>query len=564
MKPTKSGIMKHHLPKYIIIIISVLLFKNAAYSDELGANAAHLKGSIFDGHFTQSSIFPGVTHDYKVYIPHQYNAAKPACLYVSQDGWNAAFTDAMDKLIEDGKMPVTIGVFISAGYIPSLSGTMGRRTIRPYEYNSLGDKYARFLIEDILPFIAGKYSLNLSKDGNDRCIGGSSSGGICALNVAWERPDAFRRVYSNSGSFVAYCGGDVFPTLIRKCEAKPIRVFLHGALKDLNNAGGNFYLTNQTMANALAFSGYDYKSEESEGAHGDKYKEGFGDAMTWLWRDYPVPITAGHGSRYLGTILVPGEQWTPVGGQFREVGSMAANAKGEVIVCDTAANRLYKIGADGKAALLLSNAMQVCGLTAGYDGRIYGISAATGKVMSFEDDGKNRMLAEGVFGSSIAAVRDGGFYVTGQKSGTGNVWHIDKNGNARIVDTGLRKATGVAISANGAVLHVADGGSHWVYSYAIGSDGALTNKENSIWLHVPDSADDSGAEAICVDSKERLFVATRMGIWVGPDQPYDNQGIISAPPGRTIGLCFGGPEFDTLFASCGDKVFMRKVKAKGH
>ena len=123
-------------------------------------------------------------------------------------------------------MPVTIGVFIRPGDLAApMPGTLGRRN-RCFEYDGVGDAYARFLLDELLPYVAKTFTLNLSQRGNDRCIAGASSGGICAFNTAWERPDAFARVYANSGSFVAFRGGHQFPTMVRKFEAKPIRAYL--------------------------------------------------------------------------------------------------------------------------------------------------------------------------------------------------------------------------------------------------------------------------------------------------------------------------------------------------
>ena len=91
-------------------------------------------------------------------------------------------------------------------------------------------------IAPLLPFVAKQFDLKLSTSGNDRCIAGGSSGGIAAFNAAWERPDAFSRVYANSGSFVAFRGGHEFPTLVRKFEAKPIRAYLTTGMRDMETA----------------------------------------------------------------------------------------------------------------------------------------------------------------------------------------------------------------------------------------------------------------------------------------------------------------------------------------
>ena len=193
-----------------------------------------------------------------VFVPAQYDGSKPACVYVRQDGYNPGEKAMLEALIATGDMPVTVGVFIRPGHLPApMSTALGRRN-RCFEYDGLGDHYVRFLSEELLPFGAREFDLKLSTSGNGRCIAGGSSGGIAAFNAAWERPDAFSRVYANSGSFVAFRGGHEFPTLVRKVEAKPIRCYLTTGTHDMENCVGDWYLLDQQMDKALTFSGYDY------------------------------------------------------------------------------------------------------------------------------------------------------------------------------------------------------------------------------------------------------------------------------------------------------------------
>src|SRR5208283_2759403 len=128
---------------------------------------------------------------------------------------------------------------------------------RSFEYDGLGDDYARFLLDELLPYVAREQNLKLSTSGNDRSIGGSSSGAICAFTAAWERPDAFSRVLSAIGTYVGLRGGNEYPTLIRKTEPKPIRVFLQDGSADLNIYGGDWWMANQEMERALTYAGYE-------------------------------------------------------------------------------------------------------------------------------------------------------------------------------------------------------------------------------------------------------------------------------------------------------------------
>ena len=222
----------------------------SGYAGAAEPPTATAKGDLSSGWFNQSKIFPGTKRGYSVYVPKQYDPAKPACVYVGQDGVGFNAPAVFDQLIHEKAMPVTVGVFVSPG---NASG----RGNRSFEYDSMTDDYVRFLNDELLPYIAKTHKLNLSTDGNDRAIAGTSSGGICAFTAAWERPDAFRRVFSNVGSFGAHRGGYVYPILVRKFEPKPIRVFLQDGSNDLKFAYGDWFLANQEMEQALTFAGYE-------------------------------------------------------------------------------------------------------------------------------------------------------------------------------------------------------------------------------------------------------------------------------------------------------------------
>ncbi|MEI6255902.1 MAG: SMP-30/gluconolactonase/LRE family protein [Planctomycetota bacterium] len=131
-----------------------------------------------------------------------------------------------------------------------------------------------------------------------------------------------------------------------------------------------------------------------------------------------------------------------------------------------------------------------------------------------------------------------------------------------VVDTGLKFPNGLCLSPDQSLLSVADSRSHWVYSYCVKSDGTLANKQRFYHLHVPDTADESGADGMRVDRDGRLWVATKMGIQVC-DQTGRVNCIIPTPNGKVSSLCFGGPVFTMLLATCGDKVYVRKVKPQG-
>jgi enterochelin esterase-like enzyme len=242
-----------------------------------------------------SKIFEGTVRDYWVYVPAQYDAAKPACVMVFQDGGNYVnekgdfrSTIVFDNLIHNKEMPVTIGIFINPGVIPPTKPDEKPRQNRSFEYDTLSDQYARFLLEEVLPEVSKTY--NLVKDASGRAICGISSGGICAWTVAWQRPDAFSKVLSHVGSFTNIRGGHVYHALIRKTPPKSIRVFLQDGSGDLDNEHGNWPLANQEMAGSLKYAKYDYRFEYGTGGHNGKHGGAIlPESLRWLWRDYDGP-----------------------------------------------------------------------------------------------------------------------------------------------------------------------------------------------------------------------------------------------------------------------------------
>jgi enterochelin esterase family protein len=262
------------------------------YTDqpELAENPGVPKGKLTRREPWESKIYPNTKRDWWVYVPAQYKDDQPACVMVFQDGagYVGFVPTVFDNLIAAGQMPVTVGVFINPG---SGRGEEGRGQ-RSVEYDTLSDRYARFLLEEILPEV--EKTVKLHHDPESRAIAGISSGGICAWTVAWERPDQFRKVLSWVGSFTNIAsdktlheGGHNYEALIRKTPRKPIRVFLQDGSNDLDNNNGNWPLANQQMAKALEFARYDYKFVYGQGFHSNRHGRAIlPESLRWLWRDY--------------------------------------------------------------------------------------------------------------------------------------------------------------------------------------------------------------------------------------------------------------------------------------
>jgi enterochelin esterase family protein len=265
------------------------------------------KGEIKGPFYLPSNAYPGTQHTYFVYVPAQYDPEAPTSLMIFNDGQammapqgDVRAQNVMDNLIYRREIPVMIAVFINPGRRPdqpepTLQEWGDRTTNRPTEYNTLDDRYARVIVDELMPVLSKEYKI--SKDPERHGIGGASSGAIAAFTVAWERPNDFRKVLSIVGSFVNLRGGHAYAELVRKGEKKPIRVFLQDGRNDNRGAGRggsydetrDWFLQNVRLMQALTDKGYDVNYTWGMNLHGQKMGGAIlPEMMRWLWRDHAV------------------------------------------------------------------------------------------------------------------------------------------------------------------------------------------------------------------------------------------------------------------------------------
>jgi enterochelin esterase-like enzyme len=270
-----------------------------------------------------SRIYDGMKSEYWTYVPAQYDPKIPVALMVFQDGGgyinrdgNNPTLNVIDNLIAQKKIPVTICVFINPGDISGSPGTPTFNFVKAYSdkwsrslkdsmrstlYDTVSDRYGRFLRDEILAEVEAKY--NIRRDAYSRAITGLSSGGICSFNAAWQLPDQFSRVISWIGSFTSIQwkedptlpdGGQDYPEKILRESKRNLRVWLQDGAEDQENERyGSWPLANLRMANALKLKGYDFHLSFGKGTHnsGQGAAE-FPEEMTWLWRDYDPAKTS--------------------------------------------------------------------------------------------------------------------------------------------------------------------------------------------------------------------------------------------------------------------------------
>ncbi len=326
-------------------------------------------------------------------------------------------------------------------------------------------------------------------------------------------------------------------------------------------------MANQEMERALIFAGYEVNHDWGTGGHsGEHATKVFPDAMRWLWKDWPQPVKAGRGSQQLQEILDPrrrldaGRRGLSV---HRGPGAQRSRRESSSTTSPTA--RPTRSAWTAKSACFSPTRN---GPTARRSGRTAGStplpraparSWRTTRPGNRDGDRRGHPRQRPGRSSRRRDLRDQPWR---QRQRPSTVWYISPQGEKRVVDKGLKFANGITLSPDQSLLYVADFASHWVYSYQVQPDGSLVHKQRYFHLHAPDTADDAGADGMRVDRDGRLYVATRMGIQVC-DQAGRVNCIIPTPNGRVANLCFGGPDFQTLYATCGDRVYKRKVKVKG-
>ena len=537
-----------------------------------------LKGEILKFTFDQSKIYPGTTREISVYIPAQYTD-EPACVYVNQDGIQWKAPTVFDNLIAGKEMPVTIGVFITPGKVLAQNTeTDVDRFNRSFEYDGLGDTYARFLLDEVFPFVESQKTsdgrpIKLSRNGNDRAIGGSSSGAVCAFTAAWERPEEFSKVFSAIGTYIGLRGADEYDILVRKHEPKPIRIFLQDGSNDLNIYAGDWWKANESMERSLVFAGYDVKHVWGEGAHNGQHGTAvFPEAMRWLWRDHPSPVVASASKNpFLNDLLIPGEEWELVGEGYGFTEGTAVNAKGEVFFQDIPNAKTYKVGLDGKVELYVSDFKKASGTTFTTSGEMLTITGAwspapTLQAHRYTAKDNYVVLADSTPGNDLTISFKKNIYITSPdgRERPSKLYLIKPDGERLVVDEGIRFANGLALSPDQTQLYVTESTSHWVWVFQIQADGTLANKQKFGWLHVRDSDENAWSDGLKTDRDGRIYVTSLSGIQV-MDQLGRVNAILPLPKtkGQVSNLCFGGPNFDILYTSVHDKIFRRKVKVRG-
>jgi enterochelin esterase-like enzyme/sugar lactone lactonase YvrE len=549
------------------------------------------RGTIIPMPVWKSKIFPDTIRNWFIYVPAQYKPDGTAALMVFQDGqgyinprgnWRVPIL--FDNLIARGEMPVTLGVFINPGHDPNRgepkSPTSGSN--RSHEYNSLGDRYARFLLEEILPEVQKQYPF--SPDPELHAIAGSSSGAIAAFTVAWERPNQFRKVLSTVGSFVNLRGGHDYPALIRKTERKPIRVFQQDSSGDNDNAFGHWPTANQQLHAALKYMGYDARLDFAQG-YGHNSNHGgsiFPDALRWLWRpEKPVPTIDAKGDlagdMTLHRLLIDGMTWEPVVDGLGMADAACTDAAGNFYFSDVRGTPgIFQLEPSGAKRKLSDE--PASGLKFGPDGRLYACHGGRKRIIAIElSNGAIEVMADNVQPNDFAISDRGFLYFT--ETAKKQVTLLDlKTKELRVVDTGIAAPNGITLSPDQGTLAVSEHQGRVVWTFRVNPDGALDAKGPYMTMRRP--IDPQGefraaepppfkpaahGDGMTTDTLGRYYVTTALGVQVF-DPTGRLCGVLDKPqPDKPLSSCvLAGPGRDLLYVTNGDKIFRRKVQATGN
>ena len=504
--------------------------------------AEEMQGEVMKFVLDDSKMYPGTTREVLVYVPRQYDGTRPACLLVCMDGILYDATTVMDNLIASGEMPVTIGVFVNPGVVYDEDGEVVRYN-RCKEFDSTDDNFAQFIENEVLVKVEGMQTesgkvVRISSDANDRAITGASSGGIAAFTVAWNRPDLFSRVYTTVGTFVAMRGGNNYSNIVRKTEPKPLRIYMQDGWYDVwNPIFGEWFEHNLLMESAFNFAGYEMFHHWNRGNHSIKYGTlAFPDAMRWLWKGYPARVQKGWSNNgMLQDILLENEDGQEVALPAAVDSELFAAQDHSAVFASQ--GKIYTVSAVGVVEQLgtLKSGERLMG-----DG-------LTAKGSNLYKNGVK--VADGLSGlQAVQALADGKYLALCKAKSKENVL---------TVNVGCRA---LAVAPDYRFCVTGEENTHHLISTVIDKRGKMLYSEPFYYLHDLSNGIAQQSGNMAFDTNGNLYVATQMGVQVA-DHNGRVRAILSLPAGRVHSLAFSG---NYLYVLCGDKLFVRKMKAEGH
>ena len=539
-----------HFGLICALFFSCTLFAQQAYNIAAPYDPATVKvaedqrGEVIKFVMNESLRYPGTEREVLVYVPQQYRDTAPACLLVCMDGILYDATTVLDNLIASGEMPVTIGVFINPGVVYDEDRNVVRYN-RCKEFDSTDDNWAQFIEQEVLPQVRALktkdgQAINISSDPNDCAITGASSGGIAAFTAAWNRPDMFSRVYTTVGTFVAMRGGHEYPAIVRKTEPKPLRIYMQDGWYDVwNPIFGEWFEYNLLMESAFNFAGYEAFHVWNRGNHSIKYGAlAFPDAMRWLWKGYPARVNKGTSNNgMLQAILDPAYDWISLPISNAIDGDIYPTADGKIVFAS--GNKVCQLDAQGQLQVVstLKSGERLMG---------EGLSLRSNTLYK-----NGQKVAEGLRACQAVQELAGGKYVALCDAS------VKSNDIVSVLSEGTRA---LAVAPDYRFCVSAQENTHHLISTIMDKKGHMLYSEPFYFLHDLSNGTLATAGNMAFDMEGNLYVATPMGVQVA-DHNGRVRAILSLPAGGVDALAFSG---QYLYVRCGQKLYVRKMKAIGH
>lgn len=592
---------------FLLLIAATLplLAQDYALGPDSEPQAGVPKGTVTKFTLPPGKYYPGTPHNCAVYIPAEYDATKPTPFMIFLDGGGALGNSmrvpvVFDNLIAKHDIPPMIGIFVDPGILPVVSDADQNRYNRIYEYDSMTPRFADFLLNELIPAVAKNY--NLSKNPDDRGLSGVSTGAVGAFMAAWNRPDQFHRVLSFIGTYVAMKGADGLPALVRRTEPKPIRIFMQDGTSDHIVAAepygispfGSWPINNQVMYQALEFEGYDVKLEM--GTEGHNMKQGgaiLPDALRWLWRGYPEPITVHEpaiaqepgydtANRVFSTVYLD-KPWQQIDGEFGTIRSLTADRQGNVYLPDDAARCVDRVDATGKVTHFSEPSNTASIVRMGADDLLYTYEPTSGDIVASNTltgvASSERTIIRNVSGLRDFVVTQKGviYFIDGSSAA---IKFVDSTGQAsagqaRIalkwsdLDGEMSLPQGLALSPDQSMLVVSDGVSRYSWSFQIAQDGSLENGEPFYRMELPETTMlpwQSGTRGAVEDTAGMVYFPTPLGIQICMENGRVAE-ILNPPEpaGAPLSaISFAGIGDATwIYAAQGGKLYRRPVKVTG-
>lgn len=550
-------------------------------------------GTIEKAVLPPGQFFPGTPHNYAVYTPA--NAGSGPLPYIvfldgsSYLGNGLRAPIVLDNLIAAKAIPPMIGIFVDPGVLPAIRPDAQNRYERVFEYDSLSNRYSQFLLTELLPAVGKKHAL--STDPNEHAIAGTSTGAVGAFVAAWHRPDQFRRVLSLIGTYVAMKGADTLPEIVRKTEAKPIRIWMQDGANDHitpTEPYGTFFAGTWPRANgmlfdALQFEGYDAKLTIGTGGHDTKQGSAeLPEALRWLWRDYAetgkVQPIVPHPPAALGDAgwMTRGSVWATVDaidnweevktgeyvprslGVFRNGDVMVAGETGVARLRGGVIEPLYK----GVMAAAIGPADEL--YVSELDG---GLAQKTGAIRKINLGKQGQVIASHVQPTSIVLNSAGLLFFTDTQASRVFALNTLIAGSAPTSTlTRAIKPAGLTLSPDGAMLAVTDLASRYQWSYQLNGSGRPSYGEPFYRLESEDADFGEGSFSAAFDSLGQVYFASEIGIQVCEANGRVAMILNNPDPGLKSGisaLVFAGQQRDWLYATQDNRLFRRKMKTHG-